>query len=366
VEVRKGTVESMGLTDFWKGRRVFLTGHTGFKGSWLCLWLEALGADVHGYALPPEGHPNLHEFFWPAPSDRQVTGDIRNAQQLQAAMARAQPEIVIHMAAQALVRRSYTEPVATFDTNIMGTVHLLEAAKAIASVKTILVVTSDKVYANDGAGRAFIEQDRLGGKDPYSSSKAAAELICNSYRASYFDARDIRIGTARAGNVIGGGDWSDDRLVPDFIRALEAGRPLLLRYPDATRPWQHVLESLAGYLAYAEALHEKVGGLPEALNFGPDPKNVASVARIAEALGAAHGLDRSWDRAAGEHPPEAPALTLDASLAAQALAWRPRLDLAHTLEWTAAWYKAHREGADMRAFSLGQISAYEATVHEHA
>ncbi|MBY5534700.1 CDP-glucose 4,6-dehydratase [Rhizobium leguminosarum] len=353
----------MGLTDFWNGRRVFLTGHTGFKGSWLSLWLEKLGAEVTAVSLEPETNPSLYGRLAPWNGQGHYIADIREAATFKRHFIDFEPEIVIHMAAQALVRRSYENPTETFATNVLGTANILDAVRETPSVKTTLVVTSDKVYANNGSGVPFVETDMLGGKDPYSNSKACTELVVQSYRDSFFKGRDIRLATVRAGNVIGGGDWSKDRLIPDFIRAFESNQPILLRYPEAIRPWQHVLEPLGGYLAFAEAL--TLAGeqeLPEALNFGPDPQSFATVCELAEALGLAHGVNDVWKPAPGKHLPEAPALTLSSALAFSAIGWRPRLGLKQTIDWTAAWYKANREGADMRAFSLGQIAAYEETV----
>ncbi|MDR9763614.1 CDP-glucose 4,6-dehydratase [Rhizobium redzepovicii] len=353
----------MGLTDFWKGRRVFLTGHTGFKGSWLSLWLERLGADVAAVSLAPETEPSLYQKLAPWDDRGHHIVDIRDAEALLALSRRFEPEIVIHMAAQALVRRSYENPAETFSTNVLGTANVLDAVRHTPSVKTVLVITSDKVYANSGSGIPFVETDRLGGKDPYSNSKACTELVCQSYRDSFFKGRDLRLATVRAGNVIGGGDWSRDRLIPDFIRAFEGGEPIMLRYPEAIRPWQHVLEPLGGYLRFAEVLTEERGrDLPDALNFGPHPESFATVCELAEALGRAHSVGDVWRPAPGEHLPEAPALTLSSALALDTIGWRPRLSLQQTIDWTAAWYKANREGADMRAFSLGQIAAYEETV----
>ncbi|WP_183842830.1 CDP-glucose 4,6-dehydratase [Rhizobium etli] len=353
----------MGLMDFWKGRRVFLTGHTGFKGSWLSLWLERLGADVAAVSLAPETEPSLYRKFAPWDNRGHHIVDIRDAGALLGVFQGFEPEIVIHMAAQALVRRSYENPAETFSTNVMGTANVLDAVRQAPSVKTVLVITSDKVYANNGSGIPFIETDTLGGKDPYSNSKACTELVCQSYRDSFFKGRDIQLATVRAGNVIGGGDWSKDRLIPDFIRAFESNQPILLRYPEAVRPWQHVLEPLGGYLAFAEAL--TLGGdrkLPDALNFGPHPESFATVSELAEALGRAHKVEAVWRLAPGKHLPEAPALTLSSALALDTIGWRPRLSLQQTIDWTAAWYQANREGEDMRAFSLGQITAYEEAI----
>ncbi|MCC7251815.1 CDP-glucose 4,6-dehydratase [Hyphomicrobium sp.] len=350
----------MELDAFWRGRRVLVTGHTGFKGAWLCLWLEKLGAVVSAVALAPETHPSLYEKLAPWRAGRHHVQDIRDGEALRARMRAVQPEIVLHMAAQALVRPSYDAPADTFATNVMGTVHVLEAVRACPSVRAVLVITSDKVYANDGGGRPFVETDRLGGHDPYSASKTCAEIVCHSYRVSFLDELGVRLATARAGNVIGGGDWAKDRLSPDFVRALDRGAPLLLRYPHAVRPWQHVLEPLSGYLRFAQALTEDRDGiLPEAFNFGPDAACVATVSELAEAFAAAYGVENAWMPAAGLHPHEAATLGLSSARARGALGWRPRLTLRQTVDWTADWYKADRNGADMRAFSLDQIAAYE-------
>jgi CDP-glucose 4,6-dehydratase len=359
VAIGQGALEGLGMTNFWAGRRVFITGHTGFKGAWLCLWLERMGAEVHGAALAAEPG-SLHQLVAPWPGQHHTTLDIRDRDQLTTALQAARPEIVIHMAAQALVRRSYADPVETFAANVMGTVNLLEAVRASGTVSAVLVVTSDKVYENHGEGRPFSELDPLGGKDPYSNSKACAELVCRSYRDSFMAKEGILVATARAGNVIGGGDWAEGRLVPDFMRAVGDGRSISLRYPDAVRPWQHVLEPLSGYVAMAEALATRQGGLPEAMNFGPDPDSFATVADVVDALSAACGVARGWEMAPGAHPPEAATLTLTSQLAAASLGWRPRLDLGETIEWTSAWYAAHRAGRDMRSFTLDQIARYEA------
>ncbi|MGI6245087.1 MAG: CDP-glucose 4,6-dehydratase [Pseudochelatococcus sp.] len=350
----------MGLSAFWRGRRVFVTGHTGFKGAWLCLWLEKLGADVCALALAPEAGPSLYACLAPWANARHHIGDIRDAETLHAHLADFAPEIVLHLAAQALVRRSYEDPAGTFATNVQGTVNLLEAVRAAPSVRAVLVVTSDKVYANDGGGRAFVETDALGGRDPYSNSKACAELVCRSYRDSFLHRNGIRLATARAGNVIGGGDRARDRLIPDFVRAFDRKEPIRLRYPAAVRPWQHVLESLSGYLRYAQALTESPAeDLPDALNFGPDAGSFATVAEVVDAFGAAYGESGGWRQAPGPHPHEAALLTLNAERASRSIGWRPRLDLRQTIGWTAAWYEAHRTGANMRAFSLDQLAAYE-------
>jgi CDP-glucose 4,6-dehydratase len=262
------------------------------------------------------------------------------------------------MAAQALVRTSYDDPLGTFATNVMGTVHLLEALRQRADVEAVLVITTDKVYANDNSGRAFVEDDPLGGHDPYSASKAAAELATRSYASSFLKKAGVRVATARAGNVVGGGDWSADRLVPDVWRAAETGVPLKLRSPLATRPWQHVLDPLAGYFRYAEALANGLG-VPTALNFGPPAGTTATVADVAERVGSALNLTTAWERDPGNHPHEMALLSLDPSLAEQQLGWRTKLSLDETIDWTASWYAAHRSGKPARDLCLEQIDRYE-------
>ncbi len=340
---------------FWRARRVLVTGHTGFKGAWLALMLESLGAELHGLALAPATTPNLFDLA--APQMSSLIGDLRDPAVARNAIAEADPEIVFHLAAQALVRPGYTDPLATFETNVMGTANLLEALRAAPSLKAVLVVTSDKVYANHGGGAAFGEDDALGGNDPYSASKACQDLVAAAYGKSFFGERGVRLARARAGNVIGGGDWSTDRLVPDFIRAVTAGEALALRYPDAVRPWQHVLEPLAGYLAYGEHLAGD-GDVPEALNFGPEAADARSVGWVADYLTATWGGDASWRRDGGEHPEEAAYLSLDASRAAAVLGIAPRLSLEESLTSTIAWYRAWSEGDDMRAYSLAEIGRY--------
>jgi len=339
--------------DFWRGRSVLLTGHTGFKGTWLALWLECLGARVTGFALAPDTEPSL--FTLAAPRLRSVLGDIRDRAALGTVVAEARPQVVIHMAAQALVRRSYADPLGTFESNVMGTAHLLDALRGAAQLKAVLVVTSDKVYLNRDTGVHFRETDALGGADPYSASKSAAEMVAASWSQSFF-AGGARLGTARAGNVIGGGDWAADRVVPDAWRAVLAGEALLLRHPDATRPWQYVLDSLNGYLVYAQALAAG-GAVPAALNFGPDPGRSASVAALADVLLNAWG-GRPWRRDEAPAKPEKKHLSLDPGLAATALGWRTRLSIDRAIAWTAEWYAAFREGGAARELCLRQIEAF--------
>ncbi|WP_038947242.1 CDP-glucose 4,6-dehydratase [Bradyrhizobium genomosp. III] len=345
------------MTDpaFWRGKKVFLTGHTGFKGAWAALLLRRLGADVYGYALPPTHQSALFVAARIADDIKHRVADIRDLRTLRSAMAEAEPDIVIHMAAQALVRPSYEEPVETFATNVMGTVHVLEAARPLSSVKVILNVTSDKCYENDGAGTAFREGDRLRGGDPYSNSKACAELVTHSYRHSFFKAPGAaRVATARAGNVFGGGDWARDRLVPDAMQAFLAGEPLRIRNPNSVRPWQHALDPVLGYLTLVERLagdERFVGGW----NFGPDAASEVPVGQVVEHLIAQWGGGARWTADAGPHPHEAAYLRLDCAKARGELGWTPRLDLAQGLRLTVGWYKALREGRDLRAFSLDQL-----------
>lgn len=351
----------MPRAEFWRGRRVLLTGHTGFKGSWTSLWLERLGAEVAGYALAPDHTPDLFSKLAPFARATSTIGDLADFARLKHLARDFRPQIVLHMAAQPLVRRSYREPRETFAANVQGTANLLDAVRGLDGLEAVLAVTTDKVYAIGGADRPFREDDRLGGHDPYSASKAAAELIVASYAASFFAPAGVPLASARAGNVVGGGDWSEDRLIPDIWRAMHAGHTLELRYPQATRPWQHVLEPVAGYLLLLEALVERPAETPHALNFGPAPGAAeVSVAAVAEAFGRALGTDRPWTQAPGDHPHETKALALDAAAAIAALGWRPRLDAADTLRWTAEWYRGYDAGDHPRALTLAQIEAYEA------
>ena len=343
---------------FWAGRKILLTGHSGFKGAWAALWLHRLGAEVHGLALAPETEPSLWREAVEGVLASETLCDIVDAAAVRRAVSAVQPELVLHMAAQALVRRSFADPLGTIATNTLGTANLLDALRQVDGVKAALIVTTDKVYANAGAARHFVEDDRLGGHDPYSASKAAAELVTQSFSASFLAPRGVAVATARAGNVVGGGDWSEDRLVPDLWRAARDGVPLALRSPGATRPWQHVLEPLAGYLLYLERLAGGAG-LPPALNFGPLPGAPLSVAEVAEAMAAALGVEHGWRQDEGDHPPEMQWLSIDPALAGQALGWRPRLDARETIGWTAFWYDEHRCGGSARALCLDQIREYE-------
>jgi CDP-glucose 4,6-dehydratase len=335
---------------------VFLTGHTGFKGAWLNLWLQSLGAKVTGYALAPHTEPNM--FALVSGHVASHIADIRDERKVRDALIDADPQVVIHMAAQALVRESYRDPLATYATNVMGTGTVLQACRTLKRLECVLVITSDKVYENHGAGRPFVEGDRLGGHDPYSNSKACAELLTGSFRDSFFgDAAPIA--TARAGNVIGGGDWSQDRLIPDCVRALQAGGPVSLRYPEAIRPWQHVLEPLSGYLALAQALVQAPAATPRAVNFGPEPSSFCTVREVVEAFSARFSGRPGWQRDAGVHPQEASALTLSSALAESSLGWHPRLAVGESLAWTADWYRAHAAGENMTKYSEAQIARYQ-------
>ncbi|UTH76699.1 CDP-glucose 4,6-dehydratase [Chromobacterium sp. IIBBL 290-4] len=341
---------------FWAGRRVFLTGHTGFKGGWLSLWLSAMGAEVHGYSLAPEQSPALFEAADVDSRTATMLADIRDAAALAEAVRSCRPSIVFHLAAQPLVRQSYADPLATYSTNVMGTAHLLEAARHCASVEAVVAITTDKCYENHEWPWAYRESDALGGHDPYSSSKACAELVCAAYRRSYPDMAPIA--TARAGNVIGGGDWAANRLVPDLLAAFEQGRSLAIRNPAAIRPWQHVLEPLAAYLRLAERLAQGQAGAASAWNFGPADDSNQPVAWVADTMARLWGGAASWHRDGGDHPHEAQMLRLDSARARGELGWKPRWHLETALSATLAWHRAWRRGDDMQDFTLGQIAAY--------
>lgn len=359
--IRQSTVENMGVNrQFWAGRRVFLTGHTGFKGGWLSLWLQDMGAQVHGYALAPATRPN---FFSACAMEKQLESstiaDVRDGATLAAALRSAAPDIVIHLAAQPLVRQSYAEPEATYATNVMGTVNLLEAVRQTSSVKAVVNVTTDKCYENREWHWAYRENDALGGHDPYASSKACSELVTAAYRSSFLEQAGIQLASARAGNVIGGGDWSADRLIPDFFRAHAAGEPFVIRSPQATRPWQHVLEPLAGYLKLAEKLYEEGAEYATAWNFGPEEGDVRPVAWLADYL-CEKVPGASWRHDGSPQPHEAGRLKLDSAMAKAHLGWHPEWPLKQSLNATVEWYLAQQQDhADMAALSLAQIHAYE-------
>jgi CDP-glucose 4,6-dehydratase len=361
---------------FWRGRRVLLTGHTGFKGAWLSLWLQSLGVDLVGLSLgPPPTDPSLYALARVREGmAHSVVCDIRDAAALERELASARPEIVIHMAAQPLVRRSFAFPRETYDTNVMGTVNLLEAVRLCGNVRAVLVVTSDKCYENRESKGGYREQDKLGGHDPYSSSKAAAELVTSAYRRSFFSAEGgPRVATARAGNVIGGGDWGEDRLIPDVVRAAMGAAPtgahapekgkgepsLRLRNPSAVRPWQHVLCPLSGYLLLAEALCESPA-YARAWNFGPDASDARTVEWVVRRVSDMWPGGVSWQVDEGEHPHEAPLLELDSSQARERLGWEPPLGLEAGLRATVEWYLAWGEGRDVRELTLRQVAALAA------
>jgi CDP-glucose 4,6-dehydratase len=342
---------------FWQGRRVFLTGHTGFKGSWLAFWLARMGAHVHAYALAPETEPSAFASLGVAARVRSVFGDVRDRGALAAAMREADPEIVFHLAAQPLVFRGYREPIATFDVNLMGTVNLLDAVRETPSVRSAVIVTTDKVYAEDHSGRAYVEDDPLGGIEPYGASKACAEIATAAYRESFLRASGVAVATARAGNVVGGGDWSPDRLIPDLVAALQGGTTLTLRHPEATRPWQHVLDPLTGYLILAEQLHRDPLPTARAWNFGPSLASVETVGTVAALFESAWGrkVDRTVVPSALR---EAPKLALDAGAAQRVLGWVPRLDLRETLQWTVEWYRGYEARSPGDELAAAQLDRY--------
>lgn len=350
---------------FWAQRRVLVTGHTGFKGSWLCSWLLGLGAKITGYALEPPTTPAMFDLLSLGERMDSVIGDVRDLERLQAAVREAQPSVIFHLAAQPLVRSSYADPLGTYATNVMGTAHLLEAARSVAGLEAVVVVTSDKCYANRGDERHHTEDDPMGGHDPYSSSKGCAELVTAAYRASYYGAgacaSPARIATARAGNVIGGGDWAKDRLVPDAARAVAERRPLQIRNPHAVRPWQHVLEPVCAYLVLAEKLCSRGGPAFEgAWNIGPLQRDARTVGWIVEELATLLGDRFAWKVEAGDHPHEAKFLMLDIHKSLVELGYAPRTDLATALKWTVRWYEQYLAGEDMARCTQEQIAAFSA------
>jgi CDP-glucose 4,6-dehydratase len=352
--------------DFWRGRRVFLTGHTGFKGGWMSLWLQSLGASVHGYSLAAPTSPSLFEAARVAHGmSTSIEADVRDQAALAAAVQTARPEIVFHLAAQPLVRQSYQQPVQTYATNIMGTAHLLEAVRSAPGVLAVVNITSDKCYENLEPSQCFRETDPMGGYDPYSSSKAGSELVTAAYRQSYFNPahyenHGVALASARAGNVIGGGDWAADRLIPDIIQAFGEGLPAQIRNPNAVRPWQHVLEPLRGYLILAERLVQDGPAYAEAWNFGPSDEDARPVEWIVREMANRWGEGARWQIDAGAHPHEARNLRLDIRKAQTRLNWEPVLELPGALDLTLEWFNRYRAGADMREISMNHIAAYQA------
>lgn len=347
--------------EFWRNRKVLITGHTGFKGAWLSLWLQSLGAETIGYSLAPPTSPNLFELANVSEGMQSINGDVRDFEHLSEAMKRFQPQIIIHMAAQALVPVGYRQPLDTFDVNVMGTACVLEAVRRSEATQIVLIVTSDKCYEVTENSEPFREHDRLGGIDPYASSKACAELVVASYQHSYFpDSKNgPRVASARAGNVIGGGDWAEDRLIPDTVRALICGTDIVLRNPNALRPWQHVLEPLSGYLLLIEKLWQGKTGLTGAWNFGPSEDDAQPVKAVVQRFLELWGSSNPWVLDGHQHPNETRVLRLDCSKARRELAWRPHWRLEQALAATVEWYKAFLAGRDVRQLTIEQLNAYQ-------
>ena len=352
---------------FWRGRRVFITGHTGFKGSWLCLWLESLGAEVTGYSLPPPTSPSLYEQAGVAKRVNSIAGDIRDLDKLKAALLKHRPEVLMHMAAQSVVKQGYADPVDNYSTNVMGTVNVLEAARSLTERCAVVNVTSDKCYAHRSTGSGYDEDDAMGGDDPYSNSKGCAELVGHSYGVSFFPAatfakHQIALASARAGNAIGGGDWTANQLVPDLLKAFASSNACPIRSPDAVRPWQFVMEPLRGYLMLAQRLYLDGPAFASGWNFGPADDDAKPVSWIADRLARTWGGDASWRLDRDVHPPEAPMLRLNVAKAATGLGWRPAVPLATTLDWIVEWYRAWHARSDLAAVTLEQIHRYEQLV----
>jgi CDP-glucose 4,6-dehydratase len=351
--------------EFWAGKRVFLTGHTGFKGSWMSLWLKNLGAELIGYALAPPTVPSLYEMAQVEKGMSSIIADIRDLSPLQAALHNAQPEIVIHMAAQSLVRHSFGDPVETYSTNVMGAVNLLETVRRTRSIKAVVVITSDKCYENREWLWGYRENDPMGGYDPYSSSKGCVELVSAAYRSSFFNTQrysehGVAIASARSGNVMGGGDWSQDRLIPDILTAFESGKVAAIRNPHAIRPWLHVLEPLRGYLTLVERLYEQGPQDAESWNFGCRDNDVQTVGWVAQKMADLWGGGASWQSEGAEQPHEAATLKLDISKARSRLGWSPILSAEQALGLVIEWSKRRHAGADANLLTLGQIEAYQA------
>lgn len=365
--IRKGSLEGMEreMIDrkFWNNRKVFITGHTGFKGSWLSLWLYDLGAKVTGYALQPPTKPSLFELCRIDGMVKSIIADVRDLKALSCAMSGAGPEIVIHMAAQPLVLESYEDPVETYSTNVMGTVNLFEAVRRCKGIKAVINVTSDKCYENRERVRGYRENEPMGGFDPYSNSKGCSELVTSAYRNSFFspagsDAHAAGLASARSGNVMGGGDWAKDRLIPDCVRALLKGEKIMIRNPAAIRPWQHVLEPLSGYLVLAQRLYGSGPEFSQAWNFGPESRDEKSVEWIVKRICDNWGGGASYETSAGDHPHEATCLKLDHSKAKTRLGWRPRWKLEHSIGKVVEWTKAYGRKEDLTGVSLKQIEEY--------
>ena len=349
---------------FWQGRKVFITGHTGFKGSWLCLWLQRLSAQVIGFSLPPPTQPSLFEVARVADDMVSIHGDVRDYAALQEALNTHQPDIIFHMAAQSVVRESYDQPVDTYSTNVMGTVNLLEAVRHLPGRAAVINITTDKVYQNNEWVWGYRETDRLGGHDPYSNSKACSELVTQSFKDSFFSAPSDKskaklIGTGRAGNVIGGGDWTRDQLVPDVINAFQQNRPVVLRSPKSVRPWQFVLDCLGGYMTLAEKMYLQGDDYAGNWNFGPRLEDTLPVQQIVERIISKWPGQASWNLDPGRHPHEAGCLRLDTSKTLLQLGWKPRLALTESLDWIVEWYTQYFNNADPRAVCLEQIARFE-------
>ena len=354
---------------FWKGRNVLLTGHTGFKGGWLSLWLETLGANVTGYALEPPTRPSLFEQAQVGSSVRSICADVRDFPQLTSVLAECRPEVILHMAAQSVVRRGYEDPIETYSSNVMGTVHLFEALRQLQLRCVVVNVTSDKCYENREWAWGYRENEPMGGRDPYSSSKGCAELVTSAFRDSFFPAalferHGVALASARAGNAIGGGDWTPNQLVPDLMREFAAGKPCLIRNPSAIRPWQFVLEPLRGYLMLAERLSQDACRFSSGWNFGPADSDCKPVSWIADKLASSWGSGAGWKQDQASHPHEAHFLKLDASKSATHLGWHPALPLDAALEWIVEWWRGFQTGADLRKLTLSQIARYEALLRE--
>lgn len=356
---RKSTLEDLvACMSFWQGKKVFVTGHTGFKGGWLSIWLQRLGAEVIGFSLPPES-PSLFVSGRVAEGMTSLTGNITDINALQQALSSCQPDIVFHLAAQALVRISYLNPVETFATNVMGTVNLLETVRHAESVKVIINITSDKCYENSGSLKGYRESDPMGGYDPYSCSKGCAELVTSAFRRSFLQEQGVAVASARAGNVIGGGDWGRDRLVPDIIQNFLSKTSVLIRNPDAVRPWQHVCEPLAGYLMLAEKLWHEGSAFGGGWNFGPSEEESRPVSWIADYMCKRWGSGALWHHDKVDQLHEAYCLKLDCRKARETLSWRPKMDLPTVLDWTIDWYRAYADGNDMRDITEKQIEMFQ-------